>query len=104
MTRFVLTDSAIRDIEQIWDHIAADSPRNADLLIDTIYREILRIGTSPRIGHRRSDLAGRKSLLFWAVAAYLIVYRSTGAETVILAVLHGSRDVPSVLRGRQQEE
>ena len=104
MRRMVLTDSALRDVDDIWDYIAADSPRSADHLIERIYREILRIATSPRIGHARLDLVTQESLLFWAVAGYLIVYRSTTAETTILAVLHGSRDIPAVLREREPEE
>jgi plasmid stabilization system protein ParE len=96
----VLTDSALRDIDGIWDDIAAESPGSADRLIENVYREILRIGTSPHIGHTRIDLVAEKTLLFWAVAGYLIVYRTQAAETTILAVLHGSRDIPAVLRER----
>jgi plasmid stabilization system protein ParE len=33
----------------------------------------------------------------------LIVYRCSVEETVILAVLHGSRDIPAVLRDREGE-
>lgn len=99
----VLTESARRDVDDIWDYIAAESPRSADHLIESIYREILRIATSPRIGHTRLDLIKQKSLRFWAVAGHLIVYRGTTSETTILAVLHGSRDIPSILRERASQ-
>lgn len=104
MRRVVLTHSALRDLDEIWDFIAAESPRSADQLMEKFHREILRIATSPRIGHARQDLVTQRPLLFWAVAGYLIVYRSTAAETTILAVLHGRRDVPSALRDREPEE
>jgi plasmid stabilization system protein ParE len=38
------------------------------------------------------------------VGRYLIVYRTSPEETVILAVLHGNRDIPAVLRDREAEE
>ena len=104
MRRMVLTNSALRDVDDIWVYIAAENPRSADRMIERIYGEILRIAASPRIGHTRLDLVSQKSLLFWVVAGYLIVYRTTAAETTILAILHGSRDVPAVLRERAPVE
>jgi plasmid stabilization system protein ParE len=104
MTRFVITELATEDIGQIWDYIAADSSEQADQFIDLIYAEILRVGSSPRIGHRRSDVAAQPTLLFWPVGRYLIVYRTNSEETAILAVLHGSRDIPAVLRDREPDE
>ena len=104
MTRFVISEAATKDIDQVRDYIAADSFEQADQFIDRIYEEILRIGSSPRIGHRRDDVAEQRDLLFWRVGRYLIVYRTNADETVILAVLHGSRDIPAVLRDREPEE
>jgi plasmid stabilization system protein ParE len=64
MTRFVITESATEDIDRIWNYIASDSSEQADQFIDQIYVEVLRVGTSPRIGHRRSDVTTQPALLF----------------------------------------
>jgi len=73
-------------------------------LVDEIYSEIHRIGASPAIGHKRDDLTGGRSLCFWNVGGYLIIYKTDPEETVILAVLHGRRDIPAVLREREPDE
>ena len=41
MTRFVISEAATTDIDQIRDYIAADSFEQADQFIDRIYEEIL---------------------------------------------------------------
>jgi plasmid stabilization system protein ParE len=51
----------------------------------------------------RRDL-GNRSVLFWAEGRYEIVYRVFGGEIEIDAVLHGSRDIPAVLREREADD
>jgi plasmid stabilization system protein ParE len=104
MRRYVVADLAIQDIEVIWDYVAEDSIHQADRLADSIYEEIRRVWSSPGIGHRRTDIGSERPLLFWAVSRYLIVYRTSSEETVILAVLHGNRDIPAVLSERDADE
>jgi plasmid stabilization system protein ParE len=47
----------------------------------------------------RTDLTS-KNVRFWPVGSYLVVYRDHPDGVQIVAVLHGSRDVPSVLDAR----
>ena|ERR1700735_3299324 len=103
MTRFVITEAATRDVDDIWSYIADESVESADRVVDSIYEEILRVGSSPGIGHKRPDLDMGRPIIFWQAERYLIVYRCSVEETVILAVLHGSRDIPAVLRDREGE-
>lgn len=56
MTRLVITDAATEDINSAWDYISRDSLESADRVAQTIYEEILRVGSTPAIGHRRPDL------------------------------------------------
>jgi antitoxin ParD1/3/4/toxin ParE1/3/4 len=48
------------------------------------------------MGHVREDLS-RTPLRFWPVFSYLIIYRSEARPIQILRVLHGARDVQSIL-------
>ena len=100
MTLLTITDAASADVNEIWEYIARDSIDSADRVLESIYDEIARLGSSPGVGHRREDLAGSRSILFWPVGRYLILYRISSEEIVILAVLHGNRDIPAVLRDR----
>jgi hypothetical protein len=50
-------------------------------------------------GHRRPDVTDRK-VRFWPVGSYLVVYRADSTPLQIAAILHGARDVPTVLLGR----
>ena len=55
-----------------------------------------RLAEFPRTGHFREDLAD-KSLRFWPVYSYLIVYRPESRPLQIIRVLHGARDVRRIL-------
>jgi plasmid stabilization system protein ParE len=54
----------------------------------------------PRMGHTRPDVTDR-DVRFWPNGSYLIVYRQLPATLQIVAVLHGARDVPEVMRKRE---
>jgi hypothetical protein len=46
------------------------------------------------VGHRREDLTPYP-VLFWPVAAYLVIYRAERQPIEIVAVTQGSRDIPA---------
>jgi len=49
----------------------------------------------------RKDLAGDHPFLFFPVGDYLIVYRPDRKPVLILAIVHGNRDIPTFLRSRR---
>ena len=51
------------------------------------------------MGHTRRDLTDR-DVRFWPEGSYLIVYRELPEALQVVAVLHGSRDVPEIMRKR----
>jgi plasmid stabilization system protein ParE len=53
----------------------------------------------PGLGHRRPDITS-KPALFATVGRYVVVYRAEADRVVIFAILHGSRDVKSILEER----
>ena len=50
----------------------------------------------PGLGHTRFDLTAQP-LLFWPVRRYLVIYRSRPDTIEIVRVLHGNRDVATLL-------
>ncbi|HKR26236.1 MAG TPA: type II toxin-antitoxin system RelE/ParE family toxin [Acidobacteriaceae bacterium] len=102
MGRFRVSTSAFRDLDEIWSYIASDNPAAADRIIGQLHEAIRWLARYPAAGHRRSDI-GERPLLFWAEGRYEIVYRVFDDFIEVDAVLHGSRDIPAVLRGREED-
>lgn len=96
MKRVVLTPEAQRDISDIWEYIAADSPAAADRVIGSIEEALYRLADTPGIGHVRDDLADNRHR-FYLVHSYLIVFRHRTDPLQVLRVLHAARDVRSII-------
>jgi plasmid stabilization system protein ParE len=96
MKRYVLTPSAKKDVNDIWDYIAADNIEAADRVLDALESAMVRLAKNPSIGHWRDELADKRHR-FWLVYSYLIVYRHEAKPLQIVRVLHAARDVQSIL-------
>jgi plasmid stabilization system protein ParE len=59
------------------------------------------IARNQGIGHKRQDLAGSRSILFWLMRDYLILYRTLGDSVEIVMIVHASRDVARLIRRRK---
>ena len=94
-----ISPEALNDLQSIYDFIAEDSPTAADSLLEELFELFDRLLDMPRTGHSRPDLTNR-DVLFWPVKPYLVVYRGKMEGIQIVAVLHGARDIPSILQGR----
>jgi antitoxin ParD1/3/4 len=102
MSEFVLHPDAVKDLEEIWEYIAADSLDAADRVREEIYEAIQSLAPFPHIGHTRPDLTGRP-LRFQSVRDYVIAYAPEEKPLAILAVLHGRRNprvIAAILRNR----
>lgn len=100
---FVLHPEAYRDIEEIWEYIAADSLPTADRIVEEIYDTLQKLAPFPNQGHLRPDLASA-TLRFHAVRDYVIAYAPAEEPLVVIAVLHGRRNpriISAILRGRE---
>jgi plasmid stabilization system protein ParE len=93
---YLLTPSAKRDINDIWDYIADDSIEAADRVLDALESAMIKLSKSPSIGHWRAELADKRHR-FLLVYSYLIVYRHEAKPLRIVRVLHAARDVQSIL-------
>ena len=99
MTPYILAPEALQDLQELWDYIATENLDAADRMIDTLFAAFERLAAMPGLGHRRKDLTDRP-LRFWTVDTYLVLYRAERTPIEIVAVTHGGRDIPRLLRRR----
>ena len=95
MSKFVLHPEAYSDLNEIWEHIAADSLDAADRVVDEIYESINSLVRFPHHAHSRPDLTSRP-LRFQVVRDYVIAYAPDDKPLAVIAILHGRRN-PRVL-------
>jgi plasmid stabilization system protein ParE len=100
MPAYELSPDALQDLQDIWDYVAFDSEDAADRLENEFFSTFEKLAVRPRIGHVRPDVS-KRDVLFWPTGSYLIVYRERPNALQVVAVLHGSRDVPEVMRKRE---
>lgn len=102
MSAYVLTPLAKADIFNIWSYIAEDSLTAADRVEQAIYDACDFVAASPMRGHSRSDLTNQV-LRFWTLTRYpnyTIVYRPDTVPLQVVAILHGKRNMSSILKQR----
>ncbi len=100
MTAYRFTPQASGDLFEIWSYIAADNPEAAGRVENAIYEACARIAQMPLAGQVRKDLTALP-LRFWTLARYpnyLIVYDPAATPLQIIRILHGKRDVKSILQ------
>jgi toxin ParE1/3/4 len=96
MSRFRLSAPARQDVRGIRDHIAQDSIPAARNFLATLTQAFRGLAEMPGQGHTRGDLTDLP-VRFWPVGSYLIVYDPEKRPLEILRVLHGARDVETIL-------
>ncbi len=82
---------AEEDLIAIWLHIASDSPRAADNLLDRIDERWNLLATQPYSGPARPDIG--PDIRHLVIGSYLTLYRVRPDHIEILRVLHGRRDL-----------
>ena len=92
MKRFILTEAAAKDLDDIWFYIASEgaSIASAERVIWRLHRAILTLGDSPAIG-RPCDPDIDPDGWWFAVNKYLVYYRRDGHRIVITHVFDGRR-------------
>jgi plasmid stabilization system protein ParE len=89
MKRYILTPSAKRDTNDIWDYIALDNVEAADRVLDALESAMASLAKNPGVGHWREELADTRHR-FFLVYSYLIVYRYEAKPIQIVRVLHAA--------------
>jgi plasmid stabilization system protein ParE len=103
MIGYAFHPEARRDLDEIWDYIAADNLEAADRVIAEILNALRDLVRFPHRGHRRQDLTSRP-LRFILVRQYLVAYAPDEKPLWVVAVLHGRRNpqvMAAILRSRE---
>lgn len=96
MSRFLLTPTAKEDLREIAEFIRQDSPDAAKRVVRKLRESMAHLAGTPWMGHLREDLTD-EPIRFWPVYSYLIIYRPETSPLQVLRVLHGARDVRTIL-------
>lgn len=96
--RVEITPTAERDVTEIWDYIAQDSPGNAESFIRHLTGQIETLETFPErcplIAENRILGTSYRHLIY---GHYRTIFRISGEMVIILRILHGSRLLDSSL-------
>jgi toxin ParE1/3/4 len=90
-----LSPQAKSELEAIGDHIAEDSPTNAERFIGQLTGKFVALGRNPRIGRTRPEL--RTELRSFPYGAYLILYRIIDDGVEIVRVVHAARNLDDLI-------
>jgi plasmid stabilization system protein ParE len=93
---YILVRAAESDLEEIIDHIAADSVDSALRVLDRFVEVFDMLAANPRAGHFRDDLTNRP-VRFFPVYSYLVVYMDGTDPIQVVRVLAGAQDIKSLL-------
>ena len=92
-----ISDDAAGDMEAIWVYIATNDFNAADRVYDELQAEIRKRAEHPGMGHTRPDFQNPDHRC-WKLYSYLIVYRYDDRELVVVRVIHGARDIGTIVR------
>jgi toxin ParE1/3/4 len=92
------------DLREIGLRISQDNPAAADRFFSAAKAAFELLQRHPQIGRARSfSLAGVRSWLIPDFQNYLVFYRPTASELENLAVVHGARDLSTVMAQRLKQ-
>ncbi|MCC7415591.1 MAG: type II toxin-antitoxin system RelE/ParE family toxin [Acidobacteria bacterium] len=94
-----LTPEAQAQFVAIGEFVAQDSIEAALNLYDALEGAFEQLAAMPEMGHVREDLTERP-VKFWSVFSYLVIYDPASDPLSIIAIVHGARDVESVLKNQ----
>jgi toxin ParE1/3/4 len=90
------TELAETDLAEILDYLDQRNPAAAERLAAALDQRCELLSQFPNMGRARDELAsGLRSI---AVDRYVIFYRVTPSAVEVLRILHGSRDIESLMK------
>lgn len=93
--RIFRSPAADQDLIDIWLHIASDSKAAADKVYARIVERIFDLEDFSQSGPQRLEIAADVRSL--TVMSYLILYRVEPDRIEIIRIIHGARDLTSLL-------
>ncbi len=93
MSGFVLSQTALNDLDEIVEYIAADAGIDRALAMHSKFLEAFRLlATSPGMGRTRVHLAP-SNIRWWLVVPFHVAYRCDLMPIRIERIIHGAREV-----------
>jgi len=98
MPRVQRTRTAERSLDEIYDHIGRKnhSPAAAARLLRRIAEKCELYATQPLMGEARPDLGS--DIRCFPVGNFVVIYKPLEDGILVLLVIHGARDIPTVFR------
>jgi toxin ParE1/3/4 len=84
------------DLEEIWDYVSQRNEAAANRLTATILERARLHAQFPLMGRPRDDLGAH--VRSFAILPYVVYYRPVDDTILVLRVLHGARDVDSIMK------
>ena len=95
MHQIKFTPQSLRDLSDIRDFIKQDSLENAERFVQRLEDQCQKLASHPYVGRLRTDVPGRlRSIAF---GRYVIFYKPVGGAVIVVAVVHGARDISRAL-------
>jgi toxin ParE1/3/4 len=89
------------DLMEAYIYIGADSPAAAERLVDAVGNTVAFLLENPGAGRvREFSSASLRRVRSWSVEGfqnYLLFYRVAGENLEVIRILHGARDIPSLM-------
>jgi plasmid stabilization system protein ParE len=96
---YLLTPQALSELDAIWNYIAEESLKAANRVEAAILGACQGLARHPMLGTKRSDITPIP-VRFWTVTRFpnfVVVYRPDTKPLQIVAILHGKRDIKTLL-------
>lgn len=94
MPRLRFSTRSRTDLLEIWEHIAAESPRNAEAVYTRLCARCEQLMSEPLAGYRRDDV--QRGLRCLNSDGYVIFYRVAKDHVRISRIIHHSRHFPEI--------
>jgi toxin ParE1/3/4 len=91
MSHYRLDKDARQDLQNIWDHIAQDSPGAADQFLGRVLKTLRLLAGNSQMGQARPELGDR--LRSFTVGAYVVFFRPFEQGIEVARIVHGARDL-----------
>ena len=86
------TAGALRDLENIVDHLFDKTPQHAPRLVRSIYEAVAGLRTFPN-RRRAGKKAGTREFVMTSLP-YVVVYQVSGDLVHVVRILHGAQQWP----------
>ncbi len=98
MAEAIISPEALQDMGDIRSYIAMDNPEAAARVVKAFETSAALLATQPELGQHKPRLRGLRLWVVTEFPSYLMFYRVREGQVEIVRVLHGARDVESILK------